>query len=126
LAIISQNGKWKIFIALCIKKIKLLFSKFRKLKVDRQLKDSKHFLGVWLHKEYVARDDFLLNLCFKLNDQSKSFSSKKSTDFKTSGWGWNEFLDLDKLFDRSLEYLGENSTLKLVAEVKLISYFKIY
>jgi hypothetical protein len=46
---------------------------------------------------------------------------QKSSDLDTvTGWGWNEFLDLDKLFDRSLKYLGEKSAMKLVMEVNLL------
>lgn len=80
-------------------------------------KDSKLYLGAFVNKSSVCRDDFSLNVTAKLNDISHTLS-KKSNEFEVgTGWGWGQFLELDKLFNPALNYLNKNSAINLVMEV---------
>jgi hypothetical protein len=80
--------------------------------------DSKLFLSVWLGKVDVSRDDFLLNMSFTLKNRTCSGDAIKSSDFIVGrSRGWDKFVALDKLFDRSLNFLDKNSTMILDFEV---------
>lgn len=71
-----------------------------------------------MRKISVTRDDFLATMSFKLNDITRMESASASANFLLNrGRGWNQFLELDKLFDGSLKYLDQNLAMKLAMEV---------
>jgi hypothetical protein len=116
---VSSNAFYP-FVFLIFLFIKLII---RLIYISTNEVDSKLFLAVCLGKVDVSRDDFLLNMSFTLKNRTCSGDANKSSEFTVGrSKGWDKFIALDELFDRSLKFLDENSTMILDIEVSSKKY----
>lgn len=87
------------------------------LKIDTQFVDSKYYLGVWMSKISVLRDDFRLNMSARINNFAAASLAKESIIFKKDRpRGWRQYQELDSLFNDTFRFVDEDGTMKLFVE----------
>lgn len=94
----------------------------RNIFITKKKKDDNTYIGIYLSKKSVSKDDFQVNFRVK-NPGFENKYSRKSIEFEPN-WGWH----ILPIFDPTFKCVDENHCLKLEIEVKnyeLIAFFPL-